>query len=56
MAYKIKHRSRAQEVRFPTQAAAEQYAAQFAGGLRNWTVVEAGRGAQEAAPRDEQGR
>ncbi|WP_166459766.1 hypothetical protein [Amycolatopsis pithecellobii] len=43
MAYKIMHRSRAQEVRFPTQAAAERYAEQQAGGLRNWTVVEAGQ-------------
>lgn len=42
MAYKITHRSRAQEIRFPTQAAAERYADQFAGGLGNWTVAEAG--------------
>ncbi|UIJ61215.1 hypothetical protein LWP59_06140 [Amycolatopsis acidiphila] len=42
MAYKIMHRSREQEIRFPTQAAAERYAEQLAGGLGNWTVVEAG--------------
>ncbi|WP_200834247.1 hypothetical protein [Amycolatopsis alkalitolerans] len=43
MAYKITHRSRAQEIRFPTQAAAERYAEQLAGGLGKWTVVEAGQ-------------
>lgn len=46
MAYKITHRSRDQEVRFPTQAAAEQYAERFAGGLGNWRVAEAGRAQQ----------
>jgi hypothetical protein len=43
MAYKIMHRSREQEIRFPTQAAAERYAEQLAGGIGNWTVVEAGQ-------------
>lgn len=43
MAYKITHRSRAQEIRFPTQAAAERYAEKVAGGLGKWTVAEAGR-------------
>lgn len=54
MAYKIMHRSREQEIRFPTQAAAERYAEQQAGGLDNWTVVEAGRDRIPAEqPRDE---
>lgn len=48
MAYKIMHRSREQEIRFPTQAAAERYAEQLAGGLGNWTVVEAGRAGGQA--------
>ena len=42
MAYKITHRSRTQEVRFPTQLAAETYAHRFGGGLENWEVVAAG--------------
>ena len=54
MAYKIMHRSRPQEIRFPTQAAAERYADQFAGGLGNWTVVEAGRVAQSAEQAEHQ--
>ncbi|WP_236795146.1 hypothetical protein [Amycolatopsis sp. GM8] len=56
MAYKITHRSRAQEIRFPTQAAAERYAEQLAGGLGNWTVVEAGQAEAGAEPRDEEVR
>lgn len=56
MAYKITHRSRAQEVRFPTQAAAERYAEQQAGGLRNWTVAEAGAGEARPPARDEEVR
>ncbi|GHE84230.1 hypothetical protein GCM10017786_14710 [Amycolatopsis deserti] len=42
MAYKITHVSRAQEIRFPTQAAAEHYADRLGGGLENWQVREAG--------------
>ena len=42
MAYKIRHRSRSQEIRFPTQLAAENYAHRFGGGLENWEVVAAG--------------
>lgn len=53
MAYKITHRSRAQEIRFPTQAAAERYADQVAGGLGNWTVAEAGQDQPAAEPLDE---
>ncbi|NIH80200.1 hypothetical protein [Amycolatopsis viridis] len=48
MAYKITHVSRAQEIRFPTQAAAEHYADRLGGGLDKWRVREAGAGA--AAP------
>jgi hypothetical protein len=43
MAYKIRHRSRSQEVRFPTQEAAERYADQVGGGVGHWEVVEAGQ-------------
>jgi hypothetical protein len=43
MAYKIRHRSRSQEVRFPTQEAAERYADQVGGGVGRWEVVEAGQ-------------
>ncbi|AIJ22993.1 hypothetical protein [Amycolatopsis methanolica] len=42
MAYKITHVSRAQEIRFPTQAAAEHYADRLGGGLDKWQVREAG--------------
>ncbi|NIH83258.1 hypothetical protein [Amycolatopsis granulosa] len=45
MAYKITHVSRAQEIRFPTQAAAEHYADRLGGGLDKWRVREAGAGA-----------
>jgi len=51
MAYKITHRSRSQEVRFPTQVAAETYAHRFGGGLENWNVVAAGvEPAQDSRP------
>lgn len=56
MAFKITHRSRAQEVRFPTQAAAERYAEQQAGGLGNWKVVEAGAGESRPEPKEEEVR
>ncbi|HVV11492.1 hypothetical protein [Amycolatopsis sp.] len=52
MPYKITHRSRAQEIRFPTQAAAERYADQVAGGLSQWTVSETGQTVQQ--PGEEQ--
>ena len=42
MAYKITHVSREQEIRFPTQAAAEHYADRLGGGLDKWRVREAG--------------
>lgn len=54
MAYKITHRSRAQEIRFPTQAAAERYADQCAGGLGNWTVAEAGQAQPGSDTADEE--
>ncbi|NKQ54636.1 hypothetical protein HFP15_17275 [Amycolatopsis sp. K13G38] len=42
MPYKITHRSRPQEILFPTQLAAEDYAHRFGGGLENWKLVAAG--------------
>jgi hypothetical protein len=39
MAYKIAHRSRTQELRFPNQTAAEQYVDQFGGDPKHWSVT-----------------
>jgi len=49
MAFKITHVSRDQEIRFPTQAAAERYADRLGGGLDKWRVREAGAPAPGAA-------
>ena len=56
MAYKITHVSRAQEIRFPSQAAAEHYADQLGGGLDKWRVREAGAGTPGAVPAGEPAR
>ncbi|HVW43850.1 MAG TPA: hypothetical protein VHC18_21125 [Amycolatopsis sp.] len=50
MAYKITHRSRSQEIRFPTRLAAETYAHRFGGGLENWKVAAAGTERKQERP------
>ncbi|GAB3570648.1 hypothetical protein GCM10027445_24520 [Amycolatopsis endophytica] len=50
MAFKITHVSRDQEIRFPTQAAAEHYADRLGGGLDKWRVREAGAQPATAEP------
>ncbi|HVV11315.1 hypothetical protein [Amycolatopsis sp.] len=44
MAYKITHRSREQEVRFPNESAARRYAEEVGGGVRRWHITVAGAG------------
>ncbi|KAA9149419.1 hypothetical protein FPZ12_043425 [Amycolatopsis acidicola] len=42
MAYKITHRLREQEVRFPNESAARRYADQVGGGASHWRITVAG--------------
>ncbi|WP_166463078.1 hypothetical protein [Amycolatopsis acidicola] len=55
MPYKLTHRSRAQEIPFPTQAAAELYAEQVAGGRSQWTISETGQSARPPAEEEQAG-
>lgn len=51
MAYKLVHVTMAQELRFPTPAAAAQYADQFGGQVERWKILQAGTTERGQRPR-----
>jgi hypothetical protein len=50
VAYKIQHRSKPQELRFPTQRTAERYVDQFGGDPKQWSITQAGPMVTTPAP------
>jgi hypothetical protein len=51
MAYVLVHRSKQQELRFPSPTAAAAYAKRHGGGVRKWIVTTAGRRDVDLVPR-----